>query len=87
MGTMRGINFLRMNITKIEKKDGLYFVTKTPNFIERYLGIVETTDRFKDSGDVFHHFPHIKVFYQSNGKVLSWDSEMCNILNEYVNSF
>ena len=45
-----------MKISKIEEKDGLYYVTKTPNFIQKLFGMKEVTERYKWDGEVFHHF-------------------------------
>jgi hypothetical protein len=76
-----------MKISKIEKKEGIYYITKTPNFIQRLFGVKEVTERYKTKGEVFHYFDHKKVFYKSNGEIVSWDDKMCNVLNNYERSF
>lgn len=76
-----------MKISKIEEKDGLYYVTKTPNFIQKLFGMKEVTERYKCSGEVFHYFNHLKVFYKSTGEIVGVDDEMCNVLNNYSRSF
>jgi len=76
-----------MKLEKIEKKDGIYYVTKTPNFFEKLFGIKEKIDRYKTDGEVFKYFPHIKVFYSSDGEPISWDNKMCKILNNFDRSF
>ena len=45
-----------MKINKIEKKDGIYFVTKTPNFIQRIFGIKERIERYRVMSN------HVKLF-------------------------
>jgi hypothetical protein len=76
-----------MKISKIEKKDGIYFVTETPNFIQRLFGVKEKIERYRHNGEVFHYFNHIKVFYHSSGEIVKWDSETCKALNNYERSF
>lgn len=76
-----------MKISNIEKKEGLYYVTKTPNFIQRLFGVKEVTERYKWNGEVFHYFDHIKVFYKSDGEILGWSDKMCKVLNNYERSF
>jgi hypothetical protein len=78
---------MSMKISKIEKKDGIYFVTKTPNLIQRLFGVKEKIERYKHNNEVFKYFNHIKVFYKSNGEMVSWDDKMCKVLNNYENSF
>lgn len=77
----------KMKISKIEKKDGLYYVTKTPNFIQKLFGMKENVERYKCNGEVFHYFNHVKVFYKSTGEIVSWSDKMCNVLNNYDRSF
>ena len=77
----------KMKISKIEMKDGLYYVTKTPNFIQKLFGMKEVTERYKWDGEVFHHFNHLKVFYKSTGEMVSAYDKMCNVLNNYSRSF
>jgi hypothetical protein len=76
-----------MKITKIEKKDNIYSVTKTPNLIQKIFGVKERIERYKYKGEVFHHFDHLKVFYKSNGEIVGLSDEMCKVLNNYENSF
>jgi len=76
-----------MKISKIEKKDGLYYVTKTPNFIQKLFGMKENVERYKCNGEVFHYFNQVKVFYKSTGEIVSWSDKMCNVLNNYDRSF
>lgn len=76
-----------MKITKIEKKEGIYFVTKVPDFIERLFGIKKRTERYKTNDEVFLHFNRLKIFYKSTGELLDWNDEMCKILNNYEHSF
>jgi hypothetical protein len=76
-----------MKISNIEKKEGLYYVTKTPNFIQRLFGVKEVTERYKCNGEVFHYFNFIKVFYKSNGEIVRWNDKMCEVLNNYERSF
>lgn len=76
-----------MKIGNIEKKDGIYFVTKTPNFIQRLFGVKEKVERYRYEGEVFYYFNDLKVFYDSNGKKVSWDTKMCRALNDYEHSF
>ena len=76
-----------MTIEKIEKKDGIYYVTKTPNFIQKLFGIEEKIERYKTNGEVFTHFQNMKVFYSSDGKLVSWNDDMCDILNEFDRKF
>ena len=76
-----------MKISNIKKKEGLYYVTKTPNFIQRLFGVKEVTERYKWNGEVFHYFDHVKVFYKSNGEIVSWSDKMCKVLNNYERSF
>jgi len=76
-----------MKISKIEKKNEIYFVTKSPNFIQRLFGIKDKIERYKHNDEVFHYFDHVKVFYKSNGEIVSWDSKMCKVLNNYLRSF
>ena len=76
-----------MKISKIEKREGLYFVTKTPNFIQRLFGVKEVTERYKFKGEVFQHFDHVKVFYKSDGEIVSFSDKMCKVLNNYERSF
>jgi hypothetical protein len=78
---------MSMKISKIEKKDGIYFVTKTPNLIQRLFGVKEKIERYKHNNEVFHYFQHLKVFYKSNGEMVSWNDKMCKVLNNYENSF
>jgi hypothetical protein len=76
-----------MKISKIEKKDGVYLVTKTPNLIQRLFGIKDKIERYKHKGEVFHYFDHVKVFYNSTGEIVSWSDKMCKVLNDYERSF
>ena len=76
-----------MKISKIEEKDGLYYVTKTPNFIQKLFGMKEVTERYKCNGEVFHYFDHLKVFYKSTGEIVSIHDKMCKVLNNYSRSF
>ena len=76
-----------MKISKIEKKDGVYFVTKTPNSIQRFFGMKEIVEKYKHNGEVFLLFDHIKVFYKSTGEMLSWYNDVCKALNDYEHSF
>ena len=76
-----------MRISKIEKKDEIYFVTKTPNFIQRLFGIKEKVERYKYYGEVYHYFDHLKVFYKSNGEMLYWSDKVCKALNDYEHRF
>lgn len=76
-----------MKISKIEKKDGVYFVTKTPNLIQKLFGFKEVIERYKHNGEVFHYFDNIKVFYKSTGEIVSWSDKMCKVLNNYERSF
>jgi len=76
-----------MKVSNIEKKEGLYYVTKTPNFIQRLFGVKEATERYKCNDEVFHYFNHVKVFYKSNGEMVKWDDKMCEVLNNYERSF
>lgn len=76
-----------MKISNIEKKDGLYFVTKTPNFIQKLFGVKEITEQYKCNGEVFSYFNHIKVFYKSDGEIVGLPDKMCKVLNNYERSF
>lgn len=76
-----------MKISKIEKKEGIYFVTKTPNFIQKLFCIKQKIERYKTNGEVFLNFDHIKVFYKSNGEILRWNNKICKILNNFDRKF
>lgn len=76
-----------MKISNIEKKEGIYYVTKTPNLIQRLFGMKEVTERYKCNGEVFHYFNHIKVFYKSDGEIVTCFDKMCKVLNNYERSF
>lgn len=76
-----------MKITKIEKKEGIFYVTQTPNFFQRLFGVKEKTEKYKWKGEVFKHFDHIKVFYKSNGEILSFTNKICKALNNYEQTF
>jgi len=76
-----------MKVSKIEKKDGIYYVTKTPNLIERLFGVKEKIHRYKHNNEVFLHFPHLKVYYKPNGEMVCWHDKVCKLLNNYENSF
>ena len=76
-----------MKVSKIEKKDNLYYVTKSPNFIQKLFGIKEVIELYRCKGDVFYYFDHIKVFYKSTGEIVNWDDNMCTILNNFDRQF
>lgn len=76
-----------MKVSKIQKKDNLYYVTKSPNFIQKLFGMKEVIELYRCNGDVFYHFDHIKVFYKSTGEIVSWLDEMCTILNNFDRQF
>jgi hypothetical protein len=76
-----------MRVTKVEHKDGIYFVTKTPNLIERLFGVKEEIERYRTDGEAFHYFNHLKAFYKSTGEMLSPTDKMTDILNNYLRSF
>ena len=76
-----------MKISKIEKIGEIHLVTLVPNFIEQIFGVKEKIERYKHKGEVYKHFPHIKVFYKSNGEMLRFFDKMCKALNNYENSF
>ena len=76
-----------MKITKIEVIDGIYHVTKTLNLLERLFGKKEVVERYKKTGEVYVHFPHIFVFISSDGAVLSPLDKMTMKLNNFDRSF
>lgn len=76
-----------MKVSKIEKKDNLYYVTKTPNFIKKLFGMKEVIERYRCDGDVFYYFEHIKVFYKSTGEIVNWQDKMSDILNNFDRQF
>jgi hypothetical protein len=76
-----------MKIINIELKNGIYYVTKNPNFIQKIFGVKTKNERYKTKGEVFHYFPQLKVFYSSNGKMVSPIDEMCDILNNFERRF
>jgi hypothetical protein len=77
-----------MEITKIEKKEDIYFLTKKPNLFEKiFFGQKETVEKYKDTGEVFKYFPSLKAFRRSDGKIASWKSKECEALNNFYNSF
>lgn len=39
-----------MKISKIEKKDGIYYVTLIPNFFERIFNFKEKVEKYKETG-------------------------------------
>lgn len=76
-----------MKITKIEKIDGIYHVTQTPNMFEKIFGIKERTERYKTNGEVFKYFPQIKIFYSFDGELISWDNKISELLNNFDRKF
>lgn len=76
-----------MKITKIEKIEDTYFVTKSPNLLERILGNKNIIEKYKYSGRLFKSRRKTKIFIKSTGEVIGYKNKMCKILNNYVNSF
>lgn len=76
-----------MKVTKIEVIEGIHHVTQTPNLFERLFGKKEIVERYKNTGEVFVHFPHIFVFVRSDGAVLSPIDKMTKKLNDFDRSF
>lgn len=76
-----------MKINKVEKREGIFYVTKTPNFIERLFGMKEVIERYRWNNEVFMNFNDMKVFYRSDGKMVRHSDKMCEILNNYEHSF
>lgn len=76
-----------MRVSKIEKTDDVYFVTKSPNFIQKLFRMKETVERYKCNGETFHYFPSHKVFYKSTGEIVGPLDKMCDILNNYARRF
>ncbi len=76
-----------MKITKIELMDGVYRVTIKSNILFGIFGSKEKVRRYKTYGEVFHYFGHIKVFYNSDGSVLSPFDKICSALNNHSRQF
>jgi hypothetical protein len=77
-----------MKITKIEKKDDIYFLTKKPNLFERiFFGEKETIEKYKDTREVFYYFDQLKAFRRSDGQIAGWNTKECKALNNYYHSF
>ena len=76
-----------MKIVKIESKDGIFYVTKRPNFLEKIFGKKEKVERYRTNNDVFHYFNHVTVFYKEDGSIVSISNKMCDVLNNYLRSF
>jgi hypothetical protein len=76
-----------MKIQKIEKISDVYLVTLVPNFIERIFGIGLKVEKYKTDGRYFTNFPQKKSFYDSNGKLLSWDDKILEALNNFERKF
>jgi hypothetical protein len=78
-----------MKISNIYKQKYIYYVTFTPNLIQRLFGLKERVERYKTRGEVFHYFPHILVFYKESGEICSpiRHEKICKALNNYVNRF
>jgi hypothetical protein len=63
-----------MKITNIEEKDNIYMVTFTPNFIERFLGVKEKIEKYRDTGSIYE-FGGGHVYRRQDGSnITNWDS-------------
>jgi hypothetical protein len=76
-----------MKIVKIESKDGIFYVTKKPNLLEKIFGKKEKVERYKTNNDVFLYFNDVTVFYKEDGSIVSINDKMCDVLNNHLHSF
>lgn len=74
-----------MRIEKIELIDGIYHMTKKPNWILRLFGKKSYVEKYKQMGE-FEYF-NLKAFCDSNGKIASPISEECKALNKFLRRF
>lgn len=77
-----------MKITQILKDSSdIYHIIKNPNFTESLFGVNPTTERYRTKNEVFNYFPHIKIFYNSKGEIMPFNSKECIALNNFERRF
>jgi ABC-type branched-subunit amino acid transport system ATPase component len=60
-----------MKITNIEQQGDVFILTKSPSLIQKIFGKKEKKEKFKDTGQVYERFPHIRAYVNEDGKTLS----------------
>lgn len=76
-----------MKITKIEQKDNIFSVTKTPNFLEYIFGFRTKTERYKDSGCVYNSFPSIRAYINEKGEIIGATNKITFALENFKRKF
>lgn len=76
-----------MKITRIEVINGIHHVTRTPNLFECLFGKKEVVERYKQTGEVYVHFPSVKVFRRSDGEIPLPYDKVIKALNNFINAF
>jgi hypothetical protein len=76
-----------MKITKIEKTDDIFTVTKSPNLIQKLFGLKDKSYRYKANGNVYFYFQDVNVYVDQNGKVLGPFNKMTTILDNWRRKF
>ena len=71
-----------MKITKIEKKDNIIYVTKTPNIIEKIFGYKNKIEKYKYTGLIYNN-TDVKVFINEKGSIVDFYDNMCDHLNDF----
>lgn len=71
-----------MKITKIEKKDDIIYVTKTPNIIQKIFGYKNKVEKYKYTGMIYNN-TNDKVFINEKGTIVDFYDNMCGHLNDF----
>jgi len=69
-----------MRIKRIMQDGDVYEVTKEPNFIEKFLGLGEIVERYKDIGEHYKLFSGTRVYVNQLGKKLGPTHKMTETL-------
>jgi hypothetical protein len=78
-----------MKITKIEKdkdKYNIYCVTLAPNFIEKFFGVKERVEKFKDTGSEYWSGGGI-VYVNQDGEHLGNGSSIGEAIDKWRRRF
>lgn len=75
-----------MKITNIENKDGIFLVTRSPNFIKRLLGFKPKTEKFKDTGHAYET-SGARAYINEHGEVLGCFNETNKAIENFRRSF
>ncbi len=76
-----------MKLISIKQRDNVFTIEKAPNLFEQLLGFSNTYEKYKDTGDVYHHFDHIRAYMKSNGDILQPTDEVVKILENFRRRF